>query len=163
MPDKECRPATREDVKALLKTLNESGVDYLLIGGFALMAHGYTRFTTDVDLLVPGNIATGTKLIQVLMTLPDKVAKEIDPQWFTEGGTIRVGDVYMIDLLMNANGHTYEKLLPHLETVYLDEVPVRTLDLAGLLLTKQTPRDKDISDRVILERALGAISQQQPT
>jgi len=33
---------------------------------------------------------------------------------------------------------------------------VRTLNLEGLLKTKQTSRDKDKLDRLILERALGA-------
>ena len=30
----------------------------------------------------------------------------------------------------------------------------RTINLEGLLRTKQTMRDKDVSDRIILERAL---------
>jgi len=36
----------------------------------------------------------------------------------------------------------------------LDGVPVRTVSLEGLLLTKQTMRDKDVADRLVLERAL---------
>ena len=35
------RPATLEDLKTLLRSLNANGVDYLLIGGYALAAHGY--------------------------------------------------------------------------------------------------------------------------
>ena len=46
------RPATLEDLKTLLRSLNAQGVEYLLIGGYALAAHGYTRATTDIDLLV---------------------------------------------------------------------------------------------------------------
>jgi hypothetical protein len=34
------RPATLDDLKALLRSLNANGVDYLLIGGYALAAHG---------------------------------------------------------------------------------------------------------------------------
>ena len=46
------RPATLEDLKTLLRSLNAQGVEYLLIGGYALAAHGYTRATTHIDLLV---------------------------------------------------------------------------------------------------------------
>ena len=31
--------------------LKEEGIDYAIIGGMALVAHGYVRFTNDVDLL----------------------------------------------------------------------------------------------------------------
>ena len=37
------RPATLDDLKSLVRSLNEHGVDYLLIGGYALYAHGYHR------------------------------------------------------------------------------------------------------------------------
>jgi hypothetical protein len=37
------RPATLEDLKTLLRSLNANGVDYLLIGGYALAAHDYQR------------------------------------------------------------------------------------------------------------------------
>ncbi len=40
------------------------------------------------------------------------------------------------------------------ETVDLEGVPIRTINLEGLLRTKQTMRDKDMVDRLILERAL---------
>jgi hypothetical protein len=43
------RPATLEDLKTLLRSLNANSVDYLLIGGYALAAHGYQRATTDID------------------------------------------------------------------------------------------------------------------
>ena len=32
--DEYCRPASREDLKSLVRSLNEQGVDYLLIGGY---------------------------------------------------------------------------------------------------------------------------------
>jgi hypothetical protein len=47
--DEFSRPATLEDLKLLLRSLHEHGADYLLIGGYALAAHGYQRATTDID------------------------------------------------------------------------------------------------------------------
>lgn len=46
------RPATIDDFKALIASLNEQDADYLLIGGYALFAHGYHRATTVIDVLV---------------------------------------------------------------------------------------------------------------
>jgi hypothetical protein len=38
-----------QDLKPLLGALHDNGVDYLLIGGFALYALGYQRGTVDID------------------------------------------------------------------------------------------------------------------
>lgn len=149
-----CRPATLEDLKTLISSLNKQAADYLLIGGYALFAHGYHRATTDIDLLVPATRKAGERLKQALMLLPDQAAKDIDPAWFEEGENIRVADAFVVDIMLNACGETYETLKQYAETVDLDGIPIRTINLEGLLLTKQTTRDKDISDRIILERAL---------
>ena len=41
-----------ETLRHLVDELNENGLDYALIGGLALVAHGYRRFTEDVDILM---------------------------------------------------------------------------------------------------------------
>jgi predicted nucleotidyltransferase len=148
------RPATLEDLKSLIASLNQQGVDYLLIGGYALFAHGYHRATTDIDLLVPATRAAGEQIKKALMVLPDQAAKEIDPAWFEEGENIRVADTFVVDIMLNACGETYETLKQYAEIIDLDGLPLRTVNLEGLLLTKQTTREKDIADRIVLERAL---------
>jgi predicted nucleotidyltransferase len=153
------RPATLEDLKMLLRSLNASGVDYLLIGGYALAAQGYQRATTDIDIVFPATAAAGQRVKDALMILPDQAAKEIEPHWFEEGENIRVADAFVIDIMLNANGQTYETLCQYSQTLDLDGVPVRTVSLEGLLLTKQTMRDKDASDRLVIERALAIIRQ----
>lgn len=157
--DEYSRPATLEDLKALIASLNEQGADYLLIGGYALFAHGYHRATTDIDVLVPATQEAGIKIRSALMVLPDQAAKDIDPAWFEEGENIRVADAFVVDIMLNACGETYETLKQYAETVDLDGVPVRTINLEGLLLTKQTMREKDVSDRIILERALETLKE----
>ncbi|MBK7399493.1 MAG: hypothetical protein IPJ34_25345 [Myxococcales bacterium] len=41
-----------ETVRALSRRLEQLGVDYAVVGGLALTAHGYARMTEDVDILV---------------------------------------------------------------------------------------------------------------
>lgn len=148
------RPATLDDLKTLLRSLNQHHVDYFLIGGYALAAHGYQRATTDIDIVVPASAAAGQRIKEALLILPDQAAKEIDPAWFGEGENIRVADAFVVDVMLNANGMTYEALRPYAETIEFEGIPVRTINLEGLLLTKQTLREKDVPDRIILERAL---------
>ena len=158
MVERASRPATIEDLKRLLKAMHDEGADYLLIGGYALNALGYQRATTDIDLLLPRSAAAGASVRRALLVLPDGVAKDLDPAWFEEGDTIRVADEFVVDLMFNACGETYESLLEHAVTVDLDGIPVRTLDLKGMLKTKQSQREKDRLDRLALERALSDAS-----
>mgnify|MGYP001765468933 CR=1 FL=1 len=148
------RPATIDDLKLLLQEFNRQQVDYLLIGGYALFAHGYHRATTDIDVLVPATQSAGERVKSALMILPDHAAKDIEPSWFEEGENIRVVDEIVVDIMLSACGETYETLKRHVQEIDLEGIPVRTIDLEGLLKTKQTLRDKDIADRVVLERAI---------
>ena len=54
--DEFSRPATLEDLKLLLRSLNQHGAEYLLIGAYALAAHGYQRATTDIDLVFEADV-----------------------------------------------------------------------------------------------------------
>jgi predicted nucleotidyltransferase len=151
------RPATLQDLKTLIHSLNERQAEYLLIGGYALFAHGYHRATTDIDLLVPATREAGERTKQALMVLPDQAAKDIDPAWFEEGENIRIADDFVVDIMLNACGETYESLAGYAEVIDLDGIPVRTINLEGLIKTKQTLREKDVADRQVLERALAEI------
>ena len=102
------RPASVDDLKLLLRALDDHGVDYLLIGGYALYALGYQRGTTDIDLVLRPSREQGERVKQALLLLPDKVSEELMPEWFTEGETIRVADAFVVDLLFSACGETYE-------------------------------------------------------
>lgn len=158
--DEQARAATLDDLKRLLKSLEDNGVEYLLIGGYALAAHGYHRATTDIDVMVRGTVEDGVRMKNALMVLPDQVAKDIEPEWFVEGENIRVADEFIVDIMLNANGQTYETLKGYEQTVDLDGIKVRTVSLEGLLLTKRTMRDKDVGDCAVLERALAVLREQ---
>src|ERR1035437_234602 len=54
-------------VEAIVKALNDAQVQYLIVGGVAVNAHGYERFTKDVDLVIglePGNIIRGLRALE---------------------------------------------------------------------------------------------------
>ncbi len=46
----------------MIDSLNENHVDYVLIGAYAMFAHGYRRATTDIDVLVPATRDAGDKI-----------------------------------------------------------------------------------------------------
>jgi hypothetical protein len=160
--DRSSRPATYEDLLRVIRALNAEGADYLLVGGYALYAHGYQRATTDIDILVPPTPESAIRVKRALLLLPERVAQDIDPAWFEEGNTIRVADEFVVDVMFNACGESYQSLQSHAQTVILEDgTAVRTVDLEGLLKTKQTIRSKDAGDRLALERALAEQRRRQ--
>jgi hypothetical protein len=68
-----------------------------------------------------------------------------------------LADEIVVDILFKTCGETYQSLQPYVEIVDLDGLPVKTLSLDGLLKTKQSIREKDSMDRLVLERAIAAI------
>ena len=155
------RPATLEDLKKVIRSLNEKNAEYILIGGYALFSHGYHRATEDIDLLVPDSSVSSKAIIDSLMVLADKESTNLEAAWFDEGENIRLADEIVVDLIFKTCGETYESLKSYIEVIDLDGIPVKTLSLEGLIKTKQSMRDKDTLDRMVLERALAAIQDKK--
>jgi hypothetical protein len=65
------RPATCEDVKNLARLLNDAGVQYALVGGYAIAAHGFNRFSEDIDILVNPAADNSRRWVLALSELPD--------------------------------------------------------------------------------------------
>lgn len=150
------RPATLDDLKRLLAALHAEHAEYLLIGGYALLAHGYPRTTVDIDLLVPARRDAAGAIQRALLVLPDRAAARVSPDWFEESEGIRIADEIVVDLVFRTCGETYESLREFGEVIDLDGVPVHTVNLEGLLRTKQSARERDVEDRLVIERALAA-------
>lgn len=55
-----------QSLEAIAGALNEGGVRYLIAGGLAVNAHGYVRYTQDVDLVIaldPANILRAFEML----------------------------------------------------------------------------------------------------
>ncbi len=57
--------------------LERHGVDYVLIGGYALYANGLVRNTGDIDILVRDTPDNNASWIAALSELPDRAAAEL--------------------------------------------------------------------------------------
>lgn len=152
------RPPTWEDVKRTVTLLRDAGVEFALVGAYALAAHGFIRFTEDLDLLVNPSRENTRKWIHALAALPDGATRELQGKedlFETDGPyACRINDEFTLDMLPAACGHPWAKLAPYVEQVQVDDVLVPVLSLEGLLLTKAGLRPKDQADRLLLERVL---------
>ena len=73
-------------VIAIVKALQDRGVRYLIVGGLAVVHHGYLRFTADVDIVLDMDSANIAHAIQAFTSLgyrprvPVPFAQYADPQ-----------------------------------------------------------------------------------
>ena len=56
----------RHSVETLVRRFNEAGVRYLIAGGFAVVAHGYSRLTVDLDFVLDLEPENAAKALAIL-------------------------------------------------------------------------------------------------
>ncbi len=155
------RPASWEDVIATARLLNRHQVRYLLVGGYALAAHGYVRMTEDIDIAVAPDPENSRRWVLALSELPDGAAQalveETDPFEGDYLHAIRINDEITIDVMPSVAGVAFSELEQHAQIVLLDGVPVPVLGLRGLWKTKQGLRPKDQADAAVLRQAIEAL------
>jgi hypothetical protein len=152
------RPATWDDVKTLARHLDDAGAEYALVGAYALAVHGFSRFSEDIDILVNPSADNARRWILALAKLPDHAAEglaaESDVFADDKRYAIRINDEFTVDVMPSIAGLTWHDMLPHIVSMTIDDVPIRVLDLPGLLKTKQGPRPKDQMDAAVIAEAL---------
>lgn len=143
-----------EDLLRICRALNDAGARYLLIGGFAVVAHGASRFTKDIDLLVDDAPENITRVKQALSILADNAAADVVDTDVREHTVVRVVDEVIIDLMGRACGLTYADVAVDMEWKDLAGVQVPLASPSALIRTKDTYRPQDAIDRAFLHQIL---------
>lgn len=151
---REARAPAPEDLAEVCRALNAAGARYVLIGGFAVAAHGAGRPTLDIDLLVdpsPDNIA---RIREALRILPDRAVDEVGDDDVRSYALVRVADEILIDLMGQACGVTYEEAIADAEAAEVNGIEIPVASKATLIRTKQTMRLSDRADCHFLQSRL---------
>ena len=134
------------EFKEFLSSLNAKGVEYLLVGGFAIIAHGYVRATNDLDIWVAMNPDNARRVAGVI---EEFFGSPIDPDVFLKPTTLfRMGvPPTRIEVLTTIDGvefsHCYERRLE----VVIDGLSVTIISLADLRQNKAASgRPQDLAD-----------------
>jgi hypothetical protein len=145
------REPQAEDVARICQALNAQGARYVLIGGFAVIAHGGVRTTKDIDLLIdprPENVALVKAALGILA---DNAAAEVLDDEMERYAVVRIADEVVVDLMAKACGVTYDEAIVDAVFITLGEVQIPVASPRTLLRTKDTVRPSDAVDRRFLE------------
>lgn len=138
----------------LLDSLHEAGVEFILVGGVAAVAHGSARLTQDVDVSYARSEANLRRIVAALSPhepylrgappgLPFEWSVETLRSGLNFTLTTRVGDIDLLGQIVG--GGTYEDLVDHCITVTIFGRETRLLDLPWLIRVKRAAgRPKDL-------------------
>jgi len=145
------------------RLLNDAGVKYLIVGGFALALHGLVRATKDIDILIEPSVDNVARALKALEGLRWGVSRELDPSDVATKPITIIGDDPRVDLLTLAWSVRYADAAPTVLKVDIEGVPVPYADLDTLIRTKQTGRFQDRADVESLEQVKATSSRSAPS
>jgi hypothetical protein len=153
----ESRDPDSGDLLRICASLNKAGARYIVIGGMAMVLHGFNRGTEDIDLLVDRTVENIARLREALSILPDNAVREVKDTDVEEYGVVRVADEVVVDLMGSACGIDFETAETEIDWREIEGVKIPFASAALLLKTKNTVRQKDEIDRLYLKRILGQL------
>ncbi|HYM54737.1 MAG TPA: hypothetical protein VES97_05200 [Solirubrobacteraceae bacterium] len=157
------------DPLPLLRRLHESGIEHIVVGGFAVNAHGYIRVTKDLDIVPRPAEENLRKLAEMLRDLDATVLDTgdfkpeempADPTRATDlalgGNFCLLTDLGRLDVMQWLGGIDTEDLYAALDPGAIDSsvdgVPVRVCGLEALGMMKRAAgRPQDLEDLKRLE------------
>jgi hypothetical protein len=130
----------------------------VVIGGWAVIAHGSQRLTRDLDIVANPSAANSRRLIAALVDLKAeyrlssgrwaKVSPKADPEWLVAANHLFNTRVGGIDVFNNLDGvPTWKEARPRAITTEAFGQEILILDLDTLIRSKLAAgRDQDLAD-----------------
>jgi hypothetical protein len=137
-----------QDFKAFIQSLNNNGVRYLVIGGYAVALHGYPRYTKDIDIWIEMSPDNAAKMIGALDQFGFGSLGLKDADFLTPDQIIQLGyPPNRIDLVTTPPGVEFGICHSARVDVEVDGVLVSFIDLENLKKNKKASgRLQDLAD-----------------
>jgi hypothetical protein len=140
------------DFKEFAELLNARSVDYLVVGDYALAAHGHPRYTGDIDFWIRPTADNIALLLDVLDTFGFG-SLGLAASDFATDSVVQLGQApRRIDLMTAIDGVSFEACFARREQVELGGVPLSIIGLDDFKINKRAVgRLKDLADLESLE------------
>ena len=141
-------PELPKDFKEFLSLLRVHGVEYLLIGAYAVGYHGYPRATKDLDIWIAVTPDNAAKLVTCLKDFGFDTPDLTTELFLQEHNVVRMGlEPNRIEILTSISGVNFVDCYPLKVTAILEGIEVNIIALEHLKVNKRASgRLKDLSD-----------------
>jgi hypothetical protein len=142
-----------EDYSDMLRALSDEKVRFLLVGAYALAAHGYPRATMDIDIWVMPSPENADAVLRALRRFGASL-HNLTKEDLLQGGTVfQIGVApRRIDIITTASGLLFEEAYGRSLSVNIEGIEVHILSISDLIRNKRVSgRTKDLADAEALE------------
>jgi hypothetical protein len=138
----------QKDFKEFIVLLDKHDVAYLIVGGFAVAAHGYPRFTGDIDFWVKVDPENARRVVAALHEFGFGGADISEGDFLKPNYVVQVGyPPNRIDLLTSVTGLEFDECWQVREIIEVDGTLLNFLSLVHLKVNKKlVGRKKDELD-----------------
>jgi len=142
-----------EDYRDMLHVLSEEKVKFILVGAYALAAHGYPRATMDIDIWVMPSPENADAVLRALSRFGAPLHKLTKEDLLKDGTIFQIGVApRRIDIITSASGLQFETTYQNSIPVNIEGIEVRIPSIDDLILNKRAiGRTKDLADAEALE------------
>jgi hypothetical protein len=139
------------DFQDFIEALNQSKVDYILVGGYAVILHGYARTTGDMDIWVKAVSSNYQKLLKAFEVFGMSVFDMTEKRFLdtSENEVFSFGrPPVSIDIITKIKGLKFDEALASAEWFNIEgDLHIRALNLNSLITAKKASgRNKDLDD-----------------
>jgi predicted nucleotidyltransferase len=146
-----------QEFREFAASLTSHGVKFMIIGGYAVTAHGHPRYTGDIDFFVEKSQENAERIVVAIHDFFGPLPN-VQPENFLDDKRMsQLGEPpYRIDILVKILGVTFEEAYARTELLDLAGAKFPFIGLADLKINKRsTGRYKDLGDLEALERLHG--------
>lgn len=142
-----------EDYKDILHALSDEKVRFLLVGAYAIAAHGYPRATMDIDIWVMPSPDNADAVLRALRRFGASLQNLTKEDLQKDGTIFQIGvSPRRIDIITSASGLQFEPVYQNSIPVNIEGIEVRIPPIDDLIVNKKaTGRTKDAADVEVLE------------
>ncbi len=142
-----------EDYRDMLQALVDEKVRFLLVGAYALAAHGYPRATMDIDIWVMPAPDNADAVLRAIRRFGAPLHNLTKNDLETEGTVFQIGVApRRIDIITAASGLRFAEAFQNSTSVDVEGIEVHVLSVADLIRNKRASgRTKDLADAEALE------------
>lgn len=137
-----------QDFKEFLELLNKNEVEYLIVGGYAVIAYGYPRLTIDIDVWVKVSDDNSRKVIKTIEDFGFKFDNLNAEDFNIPDNVIQLGrPPHRIDILTAIEGLNFDECYKKKFLYRKNEMKINFISLNDLLKNKKlVGRHKDLDD-----------------
>jgi len=145
-----------KDFLDFLKLLNQHKVAYLLIGGYAMVAHDEPRYTKDLDIWVKREEANAERVVDAIKEFGFKSLNLTKEDFLTNAQFIQLGVAPIrIDITSEVSGISFDEAFPKRVLVELDKIVIPVIGIEALIKNKiASGRMQDLADAEKLKKIL---------